>query len=368
MVPAVPPPSPDIKPNFIDPPSTGPLQVYVTSVILAFVILFFFNRVYVKLCLMKKATWDDATIFVAMLGSVAYYTACTWGVQKAGVGRHPWDISVAVTVSRDMLVPSWLSAVLSPPTFLFLKTSFFILYLSLFDQLRWARWCSWIGLVATALTYMVLTVLGFAWATPPGSKLGEFWQTFNSGGPTVLAISVPQAIIGLITDLYILSIPIIGVWRLNLSAKRKVGVLLIFFSGIMACVCSACSIYFRLNLVHGRDMSYGMPLVNIATMGEMFVGIIVACMPTAAYTFRHMRKHQIYQRFLSTFHPKTSRSTIKSPLEPAENNHSEPNSLKSTDKKYARYLDLGGLTTINSTIVEGDSMSKGSTVTNGSMV
>lgn len=195
-------------------------------------VIFFINRVYVKLWLMKKVSWDDGTLLLAMLGSAAYYASCTYGAQHGGFGKHMWDISVVQATKMDLLVPSWLIAVLTPLTFLFLKTSFFILYLTLFEQLRWARICSWIGLVFTALTYSVLTICVFTFATP---RRGESWFAHQTspGEKKTLELSVPQSIIGLLIDLWILIIPIIGVSGLTLTWQRKVGVMLIFISGIM---------------------------------------------------------------------------------------------------------------------------------------
>lgn len=66
--PTIPPPNGTI-PNFVDPYTEAPTQIIVTSVILGLVIVFFCNRAYVKLWLMKKLSWDDATILVAMVGA-----------------------------------------------------------------------------------------------------------------------------------------------------------------------------------------------------------------------------------------------------------------------------------------------------------
>ncbi|PQE12570.1 integral membrane protein [Rutstroemia sp. NJR-2017a BBW] len=56
--PAIPPPD-GVSPNFEHPQSRGQLQITVTSVILSIMLLFFINRVYVKVFLIKKARWDD---------------------------------------------------------------------------------------------------------------------------------------------------------------------------------------------------------------------------------------------------------------------------------------------------------------------
>ena len=64
--PSIAPPN-GITPNFVNPYTRGPEQIEVTSVILGLVIIFFINRCYVKLWLMKKVSWDDATLLVAMV-------------------------------------------------------------------------------------------------------------------------------------------------------------------------------------------------------------------------------------------------------------------------------------------------------------
>lgn len=56
--PAIPAPM-NVLPNFVDPETRKNTQVVTTSVILAFMLIFFFNRVYTKLFLMKKLTLDD---------------------------------------------------------------------------------------------------------------------------------------------------------------------------------------------------------------------------------------------------------------------------------------------------------------------
>jgi hypothetical protein len=57
---AIPPPN-GVTPNFKNAESRGSLQIAVTSVLLGLMILFFINRIWVKLFLNKKVAWDDGT-------------------------------------------------------------------------------------------------------------------------------------------------------------------------------------------------------------------------------------------------------------------------------------------------------------------
>jgi hypothetical protein len=175
---------------------------------------------------------SSGTLLVAFACCITYYVACTWGAEKGGFGTHLWDISILRAASLDLLIPSYILSVITPLTFLFLKCTFFILYLELFSAVTWLLIATWVGLVFTFLVYSVFTIMVFVWATP---KRGQSWLAHQTS-PDMhkeLSLSVPQSAVGLVIDLYILIIPIIGIYGLRMSTKRKIGVMLIFFSGAL---------------------------------------------------------------------------------------------------------------------------------------
>lgn len=55
----------------------------------------------------------------------------------------------------------------------------------------------------------------------------------TSAGSRARDLSVPQSAIGLALDLYIVIIPIIAVIKLQLPRRRKIGIVLIFMTGVM---------------------------------------------------------------------------------------------------------------------------------------
>lgn len=351
-MPSIPPP-PGVIPNFQNPETSKNTQIISTGFILGLVVIFFFNRAYAKVFLMRKLTWDDATLLIAFICSLAYFSACTWGAERGRMGTHLWDISILQASSMDLLIPSYMISVITPVTFLFLKCSFFILYLQLFSSLPWMKILSYIGLVTTGLTYSIIGTLVFYWGTP---KKGETWLSHLTTPDMAkeLSLSAPQAIIGLIIDLYILLLPVLGVWGLRMNTKRKIGVMLIFLSGTMACVCSACSIYYRIVLDHDPDLTWHLIPVNISTLSEMFVGIICACMPSAAYATRQQNSLQARlirsisshfgSRYASTNGGGETSSRTSSKVAISQD-VKEENGLKSTDRKYARYFNINDLST-----------------------
>jgi hypothetical protein len=123
---------------------------------------------------------------------------------------------------------------------------------------------------------------------------------------------------------------------------------------LRACVCSACSIVYRARLDKTNDVTWHLIPVDISNMAEMYAGVIIACMPSAAHTFRY--HSAAYEQFLRSFttrffftmssifgssyakssqHSTTQNSDIRS--------QPEPDVLKSTDRKYAPYFSLNDL-------------------------
>lgn len=114
---------------------------------------------------------------------------------------------------------------------IFTKMTFFLMYLQLFRPLKWLRICVYTG--ATVSTIFYVTV-GVFWTTSITPRKG---QTFASVAVSAaefksLLLSVPSAAAGLGIDLYLLVLAITAVMQLQLSTRRKIGVILIFLTGL----------------------------------------------------------------------------------------------------------------------------------------
>lgn len=55
-------PPEDITSNFVDPETRTVLLVSSASALLGLAMLFYINRIYVKLWLMRRVTWDDGKL------------------------------------------------------------------------------------------------------------------------------------------------------------------------------------------------------------------------------------------------------------------------------------------------------------------
>ena len=105
------------------------------------------------------------------------------------------------------------------------------MYLEIFGVVRWLRIGSILGLVVTTMFYIGTFVSLIVLSTPaPGMTWLE--QQSTSRAKHEIDYAVPQAAVGLVIDLYVLLLPIVVVSRLQLPLRRKIGVILIFMTGI----------------------------------------------------------------------------------------------------------------------------------------
>lgn len=119
---------------------------------------------------------------------------------------------------------------------LFVKVSLLVLYLRIFlPELR-ARVMVWIGIILMNLFYMAMTAFQIKFYVPaPGEsyllqKESIFLDIFD--------VAATQGIFHVLSDFYILFIPMHIVVGLRLSPQRKIGVCAIFLTGLAYVVIS----------------------------------------------------------------------------------------------------------------------------------
>ena len=116
---------------------------------------------------------------------------------------------------------------------MFIKVTFFLLFLQLFRPSRKIRFAIYGGLAFTILFYVMDFIVDFVSDTP---RPGETWISHEEFNP-VENIGITSAIwlptVGMVIDLYILCLPLYCVSTLQLSMRRKLMAASVFFTGIL---------------------------------------------------------------------------------------------------------------------------------------
>ena len=117
---------------------------------------------------------------------------------------------------------------------IFVKTTLLVLYLRILNPSHRARIMIWGGITFIVLFYVAITIAQVkGYAPKKGEPLGWFTPMTVSQANTLLNIIAVQGIVGIVTDFYILGIPMYFISGLSLPRGRKIGVLAIFLTGFM---------------------------------------------------------------------------------------------------------------------------------------
>ena len=133
--------------------------------------------------------------------------------------------------SNLALKVSYLADWLSNVAFTFVKLTFFILYWNIFRPFRWLKFSIIGGAAVVTGVYTAFTLAILIGATP---RAGQSWiaSTASSRAAIGVKVSIFLAVWSLVSDLFILLLPISGVLRLQLSPKKRFGLLVVFMTGI----------------------------------------------------------------------------------------------------------------------------------------
>jgi hypothetical protein len=116
--------------------------------------------------------------------------------------------------------------------FFFIKTSILLLYHRLFrlGSSPLMCWLIWLGIAFHLLFYGAIAGLILALWGPCGTVAGS---EANRICRDVNATTVVQGALNVATDLYVLLLPLLVLWRLHMPLKRKLRAGAVFFTGLM---------------------------------------------------------------------------------------------------------------------------------------
>ncbi|KAL8700751.1 MAG: hypothetical protein Q9201_005279 [Fulgogasparrea decipioides] len=317
QIPAVSPP-PGVGVNFDGPSPLAYTITVVSSIFIGLTFLFLGVRVYAKVKIHRQWSWDDGNIKRSFRSAHKIHTdedtvTCAIGVvcflgevENEGFGRHLWNVPLGVFISEDFLKLAYISSWLSNVAYIFVKLTLFILYWNIFRLFRWLKFGILGGaFVVTGVHTAFILYIVISDSPGPGQTWLEKFSASHNGGGVKLAI--PLSAWALVSDFYLLLLPISGVLRLQLSPRRKLALLMVFMTGIGACVCSSLSIYYRTLLVD-EDVTYTAIRIQALAVIELCVGIMISCVPTTSVFLRHIlpptgalwsKSRSVYKELLS---------------------------------------------------------------------
>lgn len=285
ITPAKPAP-PGITSNLINSESRAWNVELAVGITLAPALLLVALRIYARLGLARKLGIDDYICVFATATTIVFNgIVLSLLDHPAGgaLGRHIWDVSLLKLFEYQW--PSVVEAIFLRISNTLIKVSLLTFYLRIFVPVRRLTLMIWAGLIAVVgflLAFLIAAlILCLPQAGQTTARLIIPKRCFNE----LPEFTTAGTIFSVVTDLYILFIPIHLLPSLKLSRKRKAAVAGVFFIGFFACLAGITNLVIRFvryppNVLN--DFTWDIIDIEIAKIVETNVGLMCACMPVAS--------------------------------------------------------------------------------------
>ncbi|KAI1299882.1 hypothetical protein F5Y03DRAFT_365031 [Xylaria venustula] len=296
-------PPPGIQPNFDHPPNANHI-VYPTIIWgLLLSSTFLLLRIHGRWYCMKTVKVQDILGIVAFLlfvAELAIYFEQIRQPNARGLFVHQWNLRIRDL--RPFLLRSLILIHLYAGMMLLLKTAILIEWLQTFSpkgqrgRFYWAcvgtmmiNGLYWtIGIVIVDLECVPYEAIYDK--TVPGRCLAH---------PRVLDVFANA--FNLATDLVILGLPQGVIWKLRMSAMRRLGLSFVFAVGILACISAGARLVYTVGYLNSEDVTYSYSSVALWTVAEVTCGFIVFSVTGISKSFTSFKHSRLFTRLGSRF-------------------------------------------------------------------
>ncbi|KAI9792578.1 MAG: hypothetical protein M1816_002098 [Peltula sp. TS41687] len=270
-----------VTPDFIHPESRANYCIAVHTVVLTIATLFLAVRMYVKLRITRSPGWDDYTIVLAWITSIAYSGVGLAQLQY-GLGVHGWNVPLPDIIKWRQL--SNVEQTMYPMLIFVLKLSILLLYRRIFAPSR--RTKVFIGVIVAFLFFFYLSnMIVKIFSCTPRKLIWDKRIPGHCTNPHTLYLVT--AIVNVISDFYILLLPLPAIWHLQVPLARRIGLMLAFSAGLFACITSIVRLAETIKHASYKDASWEVLTIHLWTVIEINVGIACACMPALPSFYHH---------------------------------------------------------------------------------
>ncbi|OHW99307.1 integral membrane protein [Colletotrichum incanum] len=287
------PPPPGQTPNF-DHPQDERYTIHMTFMILAQVVVttFLLIHVYVKLLGVKSFRLEDYSQFDAqILTESGVYNMSQHNQLHFGEGFHIWEIRASSYT--ELQKSFYVGTIVFSPAAFFTKAAILLLVVRIFA-------------VERTTARILYTILAFFLICHIIAQLAKtlvcipIQANWDPTVPNVRCINQTKVFaydtsLGIISDLTILAVPIILMWKLQIPGYRKAKFVGILSAGGVAVAVTICRLALLFRFQNTTD-----PTVDFVTIdwtaistGEVTIGLVCAAFPSINYLLKQRTVNKV---------------------------------------------------------------------------
>ncbi|KAH8729502.1 hypothetical protein BGZ61DRAFT_415271 [Ilyonectria robusta] len=270
--------------DFDHPQRQGvPQAYYVAGFGTAISLLFFAQRLYVKVCLAGGLLVDDFLLIVSWILALVTEGLCLHMFATGVGGVHAWEISVEQF--NSYLLDVYLAASLYVICGSLAKIALLIFYLRLSPQ-RWFKMATWSAIVLIS-GYTMGIFIPLVFACRP---IAMNWDVTITDGVCLNrpSLYIATAVANIASDLVLFILPIRMVMQLQIPRRQKFGLLGIFCIGSLTVVTSVVRVSILPSLLTDPDATWVVSWASVWSIVEANLIVTCASTPTLKKFFKHI--------------------------------------------------------------------------------
>jgi len=279
-----------MEPEIHTPPADGDynrgptiMAIAVVSMALAFICVCI--RLFVRIRLTKNLWWDDGLIVGGLLLSITGVVFNILMVANGG-GRHQYYLTKMQ--GQKVLQYNTLFAICNVPCVCLVKVAILLFIYRLQNSKRIAYFIH--VLLFLTITVGLGTFLLMVFQCVP---LNALWDHTVEGSCISREdygdVSVAQGVIYSVLDLFITSLPVIILWKVQIDKRTKIGICVLLGLGLLATAFMIMRVVYYEQLA-AADFTFDCWGVDIAAQLEQNICIIAASIPTFPYLFKTWKR------------------------------------------------------------------------------
>ncbi|PLB51213.1 hypothetical protein P170DRAFT_446341 [Aspergillus steynii IBT 23096] len=310
--PAVSPP-PGQASNLDDPPNL--LIFGRTIILLAWILssMLILIRVYTKIVVVRKFRMSDYAMLLAW-GLFMGYLVMGWKINELAPGVDQWNIRL-----RDFIKMYYyfhIDSIIYGIIIFFIKLSILLQYLEIFSVQRDFFFWACHGLIWVNFVFYAIRTFLEIFACRYLSETGGMLRIDGACPIETMLISIVSSAINSASDIIILILIQIRIWRLHMTLHKKSSVSVVFLFGLLATVASILGVAYTVFIYTKTNNSYNSWCAGVWTVIEIACGIIAGCLPSFSRFLRNISQSAFISELGGFLHNMVSSSSSKRRKDP----------------------------------------------------
>ncbi|KAE8365929.1 hypothetical protein BDV27DRAFT_156360 [Aspergillus caelatus] len=270
------PPPPGVTPDFdYSNPKNFKKEMIIFGIGLFLSTILLAMRVFTRAVLLSKFGWDDVSIIIAWVLSLATQIACILSCVYGGAGIHMWNVTPAMFDVYQKTILA--AAVIYLPALAFAKVGLIILYHRIINKQRGYKWALHIisGIICA---YSIAISLALIFACNP---IQRSWDSSITRGSCIdrAGLYIATAVTNIVSDLALIVVPVPLVLGLQMPRIQKVGLLGMFIVGCGTFITSILRLTTLIPTLTATDVTYAIAEAQLWIYVEANLIIICPCLP-----------------------------------------------------------------------------------------